>query len=242
MTLLPGSKLRQISAYEREQNIGEEMLRQKENIIAYMSKVAHPSRIKWYGKSLLLRRGVNLAIHPTTRCNQNCHYCPRLMPTGKIVPCQESTLEEWKEFIILFTQSIKVNEIFICGGEPTLVNYIAELANWILDMGFHLILYSNLYRGDRLLAIKKTYRFKIQATFHHKDNPRRFLEQYNDLIKKHRVDVDEISDGLPKVFKFSKLKPQFDKADFQRTGFGLRVSPNREVFHHCFDMFAAGKL
>jgi hypothetical protein len=159
------------------------------------------------------------------------------MPTGKQPICEESNLQQWKTFILNFEKDHKIKEVSITGGEPTLKSYLPELINWLLSRKYHVILYTNLFDAIILQQVKVSYRFKVVATFHHKDNPIQFLRQYQYLSSRYNVDVDEIEDGLPKRFSFSKLKSQYGKEYLKSNGIGYRISPDGTLFNNCWNMF-----
>lgn len=105
--------------------------------------------MKLYGKTLWFRRGVNITLFLSYRCNIYCPYCSLAQINGKYPQGEELTLEQWKE---KFDRGfpVKIKEVYLSGGEPSLVPYIAEFANYLIDKGYHVCLFSNLARVDRL--------------------------------------------------------------------------------------------
>jgi len=189
--------------------------------------------MKLYGKTLMFKRGKMLNINLLYGCNLSCSYCSLEMPTGNRPKAKRVGLEDWKTFVNEFTSKNKIREIYVSGGEPTMVKYLPDLVNWLLSKGFHVVVFSNLFSPERLLQIKKSYRFKVQATFHSNDDIiNRFELAYQKVKAKHRVDVDEIGKQL---LTYSVVKPFQDVRDLMDNEF--RVSPDLEVFNSCYTHF-----
>ena len=181
----------------------------------------------------MLRRGRMLNINLLYECNLKCSYGSLEMPTGIRPKAKRVGLEDWKTFITDFTSKNKIREIYVSGGEPTMVKYLSDLVNWLLNQGFHVLIFSNLFNPDRLLQIKQSYRFKVQATYHSlHDNADRFDAAYKKVIKKHRVDVDEIESN---VLPYSKSKP-FMKIDGLKDK-EFRISPDLQIYNSCIEHY-----
>lgn len=195
--------------------------------------------MKWYGKTLKLKRGVTLQISLLYACNLFCEYCSLEMPTGKRPEAKQSTLQEWITYIKNFPTKIK--EVYVSGGEPTLVKWLPELLQWLLDEGYHVTVFTNLY-NPALLMIKPSYRYQIIASYHKPpaetekpelyDSEIRFNEAYYKLKDKYRIEVDEIG---TKVLPYSKVKP-FNTMDVLKDH-EFRISPDLQVFISCYDHF-----
>lgn len=117
-------------------------------------------------------RGIEVAMVVTTRCNLHCNYCPMFYGKeqkwdGKYPRYEECTLEEWKEWFERFP--FWISQVYITGGEPTLISWIGELVNWLVDRGHHVIMFSNLRNPEPLYVIKKSFRFVYYPTFHQND-------------------------------------------------------------------------
>lgn len=190
--------------------------------------------MKWYGKTLLFKRGVNITLFLSYKCNIYCSYCSLAQINGKFPVGKELTLEQWKEW---FEKGfpVKIKEVYLSGGEPSLVPYIAELANYLIDKGYHVCLFSNLARVDRLEKIKKNYRFYIRSTFHHVDNAERFDKAYQKLIKTHPVIVDEFD---YKEFPYSVLKYGYDDIPHWKIP-NFRVGSDGSLYKCIFDHVTA---
>lgn len=203
--------------------------------------------MKWYGKTLKLRRGVTLQISLLYACNLFCEYCSLEMPTGIRPEAKQSTLEEWKTYIKNFPTKIK--EVYVSGGEPTLVKWLPELLTWLLNEGYHVTVFTNLFNPD-LLMVKNSYRYQIIASYHKPpaaterpdlvkgklinayDSEIRFNKAYYKLKDKYRIEVDEIG---TKVLPYSRVKP-FNVMETLKDN-EFRVSPDLQVFISCYDHF-----
>jgi len=195
--------------------------------------------LKWYGKTLKLKRGVTLQISLLYACNLFCEYCSLEMPTGKRPTAKQSTLQEWITYIKNFPT--KVKEVYVSGGEPTLVKWLPELLEWLIKEGYHVTVFTNLYNSE-LLMIKPSYRYQIIASYHkppdEKSNPElydselRFNEAYYKLKDKYRIEVDEIGS---KILPYSKVKP-FNTMDVLKDH-EFRISPDLQVYISCYDHF-----
>ena len=145
----------------------------------------------WYSyyKSMLFKRGKTMDISPTYNCNMSCGYCVAQIGS-KGFPCvPEKSIDEWKVFIQNFPHRIK--QIQISGGEPTLVPWIAEFINWLLDRGHHVTLITNLCDWEEILKVKPSRRFKIVSAFHLQDRISRFDEAYQALYPIYQIEVKE---------------------------------------------------
>jgi len=170
------------------------------------------ARILRFGLTKRLRRGGRVTIFPSWRCNYACTYCAQKI-NGKY-PKNDITLplEAWKDFLITFNKATVDNngirEVILTGGEPTLLPYFTELASWILfEKKWHLTIFTNL-TTLKLLELKPSIRLRVDATFHHHEDPVKFNERYQKINKVHRVDVEEIcADPSEQVLSYSRAKP-----------------------------------
>jgi organic radical activating enzyme len=159
-------------------------------------------------KGNFFTRGVYLTLILTHRCPLKCNYCPLFIDREKRPAHKESTLQEWKSFIENFPQF--PSRINFSGGEPSLMTYMPELANWLTARGHHVCIYSMLFNQHRFIELKPNFKLQIQATYHDNDNPVRFKFAY-DFIKKVnpelRINPKEIKE--PKVFSFTAMEEFF---------------------------------
>jgi organic radical activating enzyme len=150
------------------------------------------------------KKGAFVVIVTHSKCILACPYCPMYIYGRPQYP-EISTVDEWKRWIERFP--VWVNEFQFSGGEPSLFPGIAELANWLLDRGHHVLIYSNLARPEAFYPIKKSYRFVIYTTFHHSDRKDRYILSYMKLKDRFRVIPIELE--LPLQLSFTKYKPLF---------------------------------
>jgi hypothetical protein len=110
-----------------------------------------------------------------------------------------------------------------------------ELVNWLLDKGFHVLVFTNLFRPEAFLRVKKSYRFQIRATLHHVEDeiPDRFDAAYKLLKDHHNINVDEIGDV--KFLSYSNLKP-FMTVDALKDN-EFRFSPDGKLYTSCYSHY-----
>ena len=157
------------------------------------------------GKGCKYSRGAFVYLSLSTKCNLSCSYCPLMDNRTEPMVFDEYGIDEWKKLIERFPEW--VSEAAISGGEPSLVRWMPDFANWLLDSGRKVCIFTNLAVPSRFKYIKKSSRLKIQATFHHCDNAETFTKNYYKVLEYgHKVEVCEIDNGEPKVLPFSKHK------------------------------------
>ncbi len=157
------------------------------------------------GKAGRFTRGAAVTVTLSTKCNLKCPYCPLLDFRTKFPHWNEYGLEDWKEYIEKFPEHVSL--VLISGGEPTLVKWLPEFANWLLDTGRKVVIFTNLAVPERFENIKKSTRLQIQATFHHHDNAQRYWSALS-MVRNygHKVDTVEIK-SEPKCLPFTHQKP-----------------------------------
>jgi len=183
-------------------------------------------------KSKPWHKGTDLAVVLTTRCNLHCNYCPMFFYDDKYPKYGESTLAEWKEFFEYFPDWI--SQIYLTGGETSTVSYIAELTNWLVNRGHHVIIFSNLLKPEAFYNIKKSYRFILYPTFHHTDKRERYEGAYNKLKlnTKFKIVSQEMVDKH--TFKFSKHKKLFTPEWFEKFNKLYHVAPDGPKTHQLY--------
>ena len=177
-----------------------------------------------YSKTLFLRRGVLLKILINYECNLQCPYCNLKLITGSMPQGQTSTIDEWMGFIERFP--VKIKEVTIEGGEPTLYPGIETLTNKLLDKGYHVRFYTNLVYIDELKKVKRSYRFRVIATFHKTGSARLFVNNYMEVKKRYSIVVYEIGS---RIFRFSRLRPLQIKAEELPDRYFF-ITPNRNIY------------
>lgn len=151
--------------------------------------------MRFYEKTLMFRRGVRVSIDLLFPCNLSCPYCVLEIPTKHRPKSKQMNLEAWKEIINTFPT--KISQVYVSGGEPTMVKWMPEFVNWLLhEKGFHVMLFTNLFRPEDILKIKNSYRFQIVAALHdvEGENAVRFDSAYQKIKDKYNVMVIEFTD------------------------------------------------
>jgi len=192
---------------------------------------------RWFHK------GTELAVVLTGKCNLHCDYCPMFLTDKKYPKYKDATLEEWKDYFEKYPEWL--SQIFLTGGETSLVPYIAELTNWLVDRGHHVIIFSNLKKPEAFYPIKKSFRFILIPTFHPTDNKKRFTEAYNKLKQntKFRIRVQEMEEKH--TLDFSVHKDKFSDTWWYRENFLYHVAPDApktgRIFFGCNRAYLDGK-
>ena len=179
--------------------------------------------------------GTNLTIFVTWRCNLPCSYCSLLAtaPNTRPVSEFELTADEWIDRVRGFP--VRLRDIYITGGEPSLYKDTPKLINGLLALGYHVLVFSNLKRGSLFMDIKPHRRFKIQATYHKCDDIERFDSEYERLnAAGYRMSCDEFTiQSLP----YSELKA-FDNPERWKIP-NFRYSPDGKLFTCVWDLYWA---
>ena len=208
--------------------------------------------MKLYGKTLFLKRlfrlkrGVSLTLLPTTRCNQHCHYCPMFLTNGlynsspEYPKYKESTFEEWKTWFEHYNEKeAPIFQVEISGGEPSIYKELPELVNYLIERGKHVVIYTNLFKPETLNKIKPHYRLRFKCVYHETDNLQRFYTAFKSLNSKFDKIINEI-EGHGKIFNESKVIHQFSEDEIRAFN-ALHVSPDRNLFCGCDDLYRRGK-
>jgi organic radical activating enzyme len=157
---------------------------------------------KWFS------RGAWITLTINTSCNLRCKDCPLWIGNEEFPQWKQYGIDDWKNFVSKFPEWVSLYSI--CGGEPSLVKWLAEFVNWLLERGHHVAIYSNLFNVDELLKMKKSKRITIHATYHHQDDKKEFIKAYNLLKDKYRVTVYEFEHPMQLPFSINKdfYKPE----------------------------------
>lgn len=185
-----------------------------------------------YGLRRRLGHGVRLRIFLTFVCTLDCLYCGNKL--GEKTKPKMPSMKRWNQWASYVDSfPVKVNEIFLSGGEPVLIGGFNKLVNH-LTKKYLVTIFSNLHNPEVWDSINKTDRIRIQATYHKSDDKVRFLNAYERISKKHRVDVDEI--GIQEL-SFSKLKTcltEFSHSkDIEPDTFS--IAPDGNIFTTCYN-------
>ena len=186
-----------------------------------------------YYKLLKLKRGITLRMHLTWKCNFKCEYCPTELPDNYDYS-KELSIVEWYDYIKRFP--IKIKQIHILGGEPTLIPNIELLVNRLLKEGYFVTFYTNMSRPQVFDNIKRSLRFMIMTNYH-KDwiLSNKFLSRINDC--KHQIKAGEfkelsnISNELRNI-PVASGKDELDNV-YKNT---LNISPSGTIELTCWDV------
>jgi len=221
------------------------------NSMCFIDNTVKLHNILRYGLMKRFKRGVRISIALTFKCNLKCPYCVVEMPTGKLPVAKESTLDELKHFITSFPY--KLREIKLTGGSPELHPGFVEFANWLLDEGYFVTIFTNLLHYSKLSQLKRTYRLMFISTYHHSADPKKYLLNYIDLCRIYRIRVEEIADAPysdlwhedlklvmktgVKLLPYSHLKNLIGEKEMRENKVMLRVSPDLQIFSTCYNVY-----
>ena len=193
------------------------------------------------------QKGTDLAAVLTGRCNLHCDYCPMFFYSDSYpYPSKEYEcgLEEWKQYFEFFPDWL--SQIYLTGGEPTLMPWLPDLVNWLVDRGHHVILFSNLLKPEVLYPIKKNFRFILYPTFHKgQDKPERYAEAMRKLKENtdFRIYSQEMSGEH--TFKWSKHKQLFTAEWYEQFNKLYHVPPDgprtHKLYLGCVRLYEDGK-
>lgn len=188
----------------------------------------------WYGK------GSRATVVTTTTCNLHCDYCPMFI-YGEVKKYNISTLEEWQKWFKRFP--IKLSQLFVSGGEPSIYPHIVPLVNWLITEGYHIIIFTNLFKAENFIGIKPHWRLLFMPTFHDVRGNKR--ERYNvgaKLLKENgfQVSTQQIFENTG---KFHRVKEFFTKEWFQEEDDGFQFAPDtprtHRVYSGCHNLYNA---
>ena len=172
-----------------------------------------------YGVRKLFRRGIDVGILPTYRCNLDCSYCSnKFGREGDKFDSTEISPDDWYRILSRFP--VRIKELHITGGEPFLYVPIQELILKLLPLGFNISLVSNLLVWRDLSKVKSD-RFRIEATLHNPKQEHIFYRNVKLFREFVRVDVD--------LFGETRVKRNKD-------GVATKMKMGEEDSYKCLDM------
>ena len=190
-----------------------------------------------FGLMKRFKRGVLLTIYPSFKCTHNCSYCmlklDNVYPSSKTLP-----LSNWKKFLENYDKTQRqvggIREVFLSGGEPTILPYFKELLEWMLfEKKWYVTVFSNL-SNKNLLKIKPSLRLRIVASYHHEQIDRILWEDnYFTINKVHRVDAEELGFGL---LSYSKVKSFLKEEEIKNLVEYIRISPDLSIYMSCYEI------
>lgn len=206
---------------------------------------------EWWGqkKNRWWNKGTEIVVILTGRCNLHCNYCPMFITDNKYPysKSDECTLEEWKQFFEGFPEWISL--VHLSGGEPTLMPYLSELTNWLIERGHRVTIFSNLLNPENLMGIKDHWRFILVPTFHQEEETRRYGSQnrfdtaYRKVLGKFRISAQELKDN--RQLNFTKHKNLYSEEWFTYQNKLYHVAPDAprtgKIFLGCNRAYLEGK-
>lgn len=207
---------------------------------------------EWEGqkKNHWWTRGTELVVILTGRCSLHCSYCPMFITDDKYPYASkenECTFEEWKTWFEEFPEWISL--IHLSGGEPTLIPYLSELTNWLINRGHRVTIFSNLHKPENLMGIKDHWRFILVPTFHYVegekgyDNKERFEAAYNKVKGRFRISAQELQENAQ--LNFTKHKNFYSEEWFKYQNKLYHVAPDAprtgKIFLGCDKAYQDGK-
>jgi organic radical activating enzyme len=183
---------------------------------------------KGYGFLMRFRKGINLTIYLTLRCNLKCDYCANKYYTSKTAT-SELTIEEWKRKIETFPYQIK--QVQLTGGEPTLYPEFKELVEYLLSRKIFVIVYTNLTND---IAFEDNIRLRFLSTYHRWMNPSKWVERYMSLnFRKSSVELET------NIFPFTNKQNVCSKEDVDIQPNRFIYSPNGKLYTHAREMLTS---
>lgn len=196
--------------------------------------------LKW--KFFLRSKGSRATVVTTTTCNLHCDYCPMFI-YGEVKKYEISTVEEWQRWFKRFP--IKLSLLFVSGGEPSIYPHIVPLVNWLISQGYHIIIFTNLFKVDNFIGIKPHWRLLFMPTFHDvKGNSReRFNNSYRLLIEKgFQVSTQQLFENTG---NFWRTKEFFTPDWFKEEDDGFQFAPDTprtlQIWSGCVNLYKDDK-
>ena len=188
-------------------------------------------------KKGLFKKGIQVDIIPTTRCNYKCSYCPMFLH-GEVKRYDECTLEEWQTFIKRIRHW--VSTFYISGGEPGLYKDIVPLTNWLIERGHKVIIMTNLSYPEKFKGIKPHWRLMFLPTFHLEfAKPQKFQEGI-DWLKKQGYNVTS-QQILQNDGNFTRIKEFFTPEYFEYEDENFQFAPDSprslRIYVGCVNLF-----
>jgi len=183
-----------------------------------------------------IKRGEDITIRPTMRCNLDCVYCSAAIPTGKMPRFPEKTADQWIDYLDNFP--LKIREITFSGGEPFIYKEISELINGLLEKGYSIRILTNLTHFPKV--IKKSNRLMIRASYHKTEmtekQKQRFKQTYYANKDKYLIKIVEYGQ---KEFPEAHIRTMFKHKSDMSNKNAIAIAPDFQVFHSCVSLFEA---
>lgn len=196
--------------------------------------------LKW--KFFLRSKGSRATIITTTTCNLHCDYCPMFI-YGEVKKYDISTVEEWQGWLKRFP--IKLSLIFVSGGEPSIYPHIVPLVNWLISQGYHIIIFTNLFKTENFIGIRPHWRLLFMPTYHDvKGNSRERFDAGLMLLKENGFQVSS-QQLFENTGNFWRTKEFFSPDWFKEEDDGFQFAPDTPrtlcIWSGCVNMYRADK-
>ena len=192
--------------------------------------------LKW--KFFLRSKGSRATIVTTTTCNLHCDYCPMFI-YGDVKKYDICTVEEWQGWLKRFP--IKLSLIFVSGGEPSIYPHIVPLVNWLITQGYHIIIFTNLFKVDNFFGIKPSWRLLFMPTYHEVKGNSKDKFNYSLSVLKDRGFQVSSQQLFENTGKFWRTKEFYAPEWFKEEDDGFQFAPDTprtlQVWSGCVNMY-----
>lgn len=210
-----------------------------------VNKITNKKKWFWIAlkiKFLLFGKGRRATIVTTTTCNLHCGYCPMFI-YGKVKRYDISTLEEWQTWFKRFP--IKLNLIFVSGGEPSIYPHIVPLVNWLISEGYQVIIFTNLFKAEKFIGINPHWRLLFMPTYHDvKGNNRERFDSGLELLNQKGFQVSS-QQLFENTGNFWRVKEFFTADWFKNEDNGFQFAPDTprslKTFIGCVNLYKDDK-
>jgi organic radical activating enzyme len=146
----------------------------------------------------------------------------------------EMSLNDWKQIITDFPYQLK--EVFISGGEPTLMPYCNDLIDYLTGKKILVTVFTNLSNLTLLRAYPSWY-LRINASYHPQANKKSFYDRYETLKGNgYQITVDEV--GENRIDLKTQVKHKITSADeLKRDNARMRFAPDGKIYLTCYDLY-----
>ncbi len=182
-----------------------------------------------YGILRRLKRGIRLDVMPSYKCNRNCSYCILKEGGDQMPTSEEQNFIYWAKYIETFP--LKISEIYLSGGEPSIYPNVDLLVNYFLENKICVTVFTNLMDIKLISKITPSDRLRFSATHHidlSHDDARTFAVNLELMSMKYRVDVDSFE--YREEERLLDLKTEIDDTIKPNH---LRASPTGIIFRTC---------
>lgn len=198
---------------------------------------------KWFWLALKVKflfrgSGSRATLITTTVCNLHCDYCPMFI-YGEVKRYNISTVKEWQKWFKRFP--INLSLIFVSGGEPTIYPHIVPLVNWLISEGYHIIIFTNLFKAENFVGIKPNWRLLFMPTYHDvKGNNQRRFNKGLKLLKENKFQVSS-QQIFENTGNYWRIKEFFTEDWFKDEDNGFQFAPDTpktlQVWSGCVNMY-----